>query len=248
MLHGVPRTLKVDSYTFPTRDDYLACCTVGGQVDELDEDTIVAIQRDWHRRGQNGCVFAMHAASKLTARQWRYSIHASVEDVQLIRRSIRAALGDPYNEILSLVFPNIECRADVGELVRVALAAGFFQAGELTAGSGLVGLRYRIYDVESWVVGFAPLATLPLTRRAPFAELAIRTKPKVRPIHPDLNNEMSQAHLADVELGFDAAVVESLISKSKTRTAKILGGEAARCKTHGAKAKVTYDLSTENQF
>lgn len=51
MVHGVSRTLKVDSYTFPIRDDYLACCTVGGQVDELGEDTIVAIQRDWHRRG-----------------------------------------------------------------------------------------------------------------------------------------------------------------------------------------------------
>lgn len=248
MLHGVSRTLEVGGYTFSTRDDYLAYCTVDGQPDELDAETIAAIQRDWHRRGQNGCIFAMHAARKLTARQWRYDVHASVEDIELLRRSIRTAIDDPHNEILSLVFPNIECRADVSELVRVALAVGFFQAGELTAGSGLVGLRYRICDVESWVVGFAPLVTLPLTRRAPFTELAIRTKTKRGPIHPDLNNEMSQAHLADVELGFGAAVVESLISKSKTRTTRILGGESARCKAHGAKAKVTYDLSTEGQF
>ncbi len=244
MVHGVPKTLEVGGYMFPTRDDYLAYYTVGGQPEELDEEMISAIQRDWHRRGQNGCIFAMHAARKLTPRQWRYEIHSVAENIALLRRSIHAAIDDQHNDILSLVFPNIECRADVSQLIEFAMAIGFVRAGELTSDSGLVGLRYRIYDVESWVVGFAPLATLPMTRRAPFAELAIRTKPKYHPIHPHLNNETSQAHLADVALGFTPAVVERLILKSKIRTTRILGGESARRNAHGAKAKVTYDLST----
>ena len=245
MLHGVPRTMQIGGYTFPTRDDYLSHYTVGGHVDELNEETIAAIQRDWHRRGQNGCVFAMHAARKLTARQWRYEVHSSSKDIEHLRGSIHASVNDPHNEIMSLVFPSIECRADVSELVQVAFAVGFFQAENLTPGSGLVGLRYRIREAESWVVGFAPLETLPPTRRAPFAELAIRTKPKRRPVHPDLNNEASQAHLADVDLDFDPAVVTRLISKSKTRTIRILGGESARIRARGAKAKVTYDLSAQ---
>lgn len=58
-----PRTATVGGYTFPTRYDYLARCGRRA-VDELDADTIIAIQRDWHMRGQNGCFFAMHTARK----------------------------------------------------------------------------------------------------------------------------------------------------------------------------------------
>lgn len=218
-------------YTFPTREDYLARYTVGGRADELDEETVAIIQRDWHQRGQNGCVFAMHAARKLNARQWRYEVHASVDDIEELHRSIRAAVDDPHNEILSLIFPSVDCRADVNELVHIALTVGFYRTADLAPGSGLVGLRYRIDDAESWVVGFAPLATLPPTRRAPFTELAVRTKSKRHPIHPDLNNEISQAHVADVDLDFAPTVVALLISKSRTRTETLLGGESARCET-----------------
>jgi hypothetical protein len=58
MLHDVPRSLALGGYTFPTRDDYLARYVATGQAGALDEETIIAIQRDWHQRGQNGCVFA----------------------------------------------------------------------------------------------------------------------------------------------------------------------------------------------
>lgn len=245
MLHDVPRTAAVGGYTFPTRYDYLARCGNSRTVDELDADTIVTIQRDWHMRGQNGCVFAMHAARKLNNQQWRYEVHPRVPDKNALRQSITAAIADPDNQILSLIFPAVECRKDVRSLVDLVRSVGCYQATEVEERSEFVSLRYPVHDVESWIVGFAPLATLPATRRAPFAELAIRTKVKTKALHPELNGDTTQAHLADVDLNFDPQVVTKLISKSKARSARILGGESARSVTTGAKAKVTFDLSVE---
>lgn len=245
MLHEVPRTFVVGGYTFPTHRDYLARCANGRDVDELNADQLTSIQRDWHIRGQNGCVFAMYAARKLSAQQWRYEVHPPDPEVQAIRRSVKAAISDPDNQILSLIFPAVECRADLRRLIGIARSVGCYQAGEVDERSGLVSLRYPVESAEAWIVGFAPLATLPPTRRAPFAELAIRTKVKTHAPHPELNGDTGQAHLADVDLNFDPNVVACLISKSIARTSKILGGDFARRITQGAKARVTFDLSAE---
>lgn len=244
MLHAINRSLRAGDYTFPTRLDYLTYYAASGLVYDLDEAAIIAIQRDWHSRGQNGCVFAMHAARKLSAEQWRHEIHCDLADADTLRQRIAAAVADPGNEILSLIFPAIVNPVDVRRLVDIIMAAGCYQATATLDGSPLVTLRYQLGDVASWIIGFAPVQTLPLTRRAPFAELAIRTKPKSGPKHPALNNDPAQAHLADVDLGFIPEVTTRLISKSSRRTASILGGTLARAQTRGAKAKVTYDLSS----
>ena len=246
MLHDVPRTARLGGYTFPTRHDYLTHRAERAAVDELEPPAVVAIQRDWHMRGQNGCIFAMHAARKLNARQWRYEVQPRVGDARRVGRMVAAAVDDPENQILSLLFPALERLDDVYELLWLARLAGFYQVAEADGRSGLVCLRYPVGDAESWVVGFAPLTTLPATRRAPFAELAIRTKVKTRPLHSDLNGDMTQAHLADVDLGLSLSVVTSLISKSKQRTTRILGGDANRSAAIGAKARVTYDLSARS--
>jgi hypothetical protein len=244
MLHAIDRTLHVGGYTFPTRDDYLTYYARDGFVDDLSEETIIAIQRDWHTRGQNGCVFAMHGARKLSAEQWRYEVHRNPVDPDKVRQAIASAVADPANEILSLLFPVVEHANQLSHLVGIILTAGCHQAGDPAAEPELVALRYQICGAESWIVGFAPTPSLPATRRAPFAELAIRTKPKSGPTHPELNNDMAQAHLADVDPGLEPEVVARLIAKSITRTASILGGPLARSLLAGAKAKVTYDLSS----
>jgi len=244
MLHDLPRSAAIGGYSFPTRADYLAHCGHDRPIDELDPATVVAIQRDWHMRGQNGCVFAMHAARHLSPQQWRCEVEPRTASKVVVRHTIEAAIANPENLILSLIFPTIECLDDIRCLVTFAESVGCYEAKENSAGSGYVCLRYPVGEAEAWIVGFAPLSTLPPTRRAPFAELAIRTKTKIGAVHPELNNETDQAHLADVDLHFPTDVMSSLISKSKTRSVKILGGPLARSQAKGAKAKVTYDLSS----
>lgn len=245
MLHNVPRTSVVGGYTFPTRHDYLTRYGSGQEAGELGVDQLISIQRDWHMRGQNGCFFAMHAARKLSAGQWRYEVHPPDPDIQAIRRNIWSAIENPNNQILSLIFPAVECRTGLRRIIGIARSVGCYQAGEVDERSGLVSLRYPVASAEAWIVGFAPLATLPPTRQAPFAELAIRTKVKTQALHSELNGDTSQAHLADVDLNFDARVMEGLIFKSIARTTGILGGDFARRAMKGAKAKITFDLSAE---
>jgi hypothetical protein len=242
MLHHVTRSLQVGGYSFPTREDYLAQDDQGQPARQLDATTIVAIQRDWHMRGQNGCVFAMHAARMLSPRQWRYSVQAGELHAETIKREITDAVEDPENQILSLLFPAATTVASIAGLVAAACQIGCYDVTETNDSPGVIQLRYRLGDVESWIVGFAPLDGLPATRRAPFAELAIRTKIKSAALHPELNGDVTQAHLADVNLNFDNDVMTRLIFKTKARTVKILGGQTARLAMKGAKAKVTYGL------
>jgi adenylate cyclase class IV len=242
MIHDLARTLELGGYTFPTREDYLARYAAGRSVEGLSAETIVTIQRDWHMRGQNGCVFAMHAARNLSNQQWRYEVLFDHQDVDLIRGVITRAVADPHNDVLSLVFPQVATAVQVQGLVCAALKAGCHLAEDVAGEAGVVALRYRLDGADSWVVGFAPLDDLPATRRAPFAELAIRTKPKSHPAHPDLNDDEDQAHLADVQLGYSPGVTTRLICKTKARTVKILGGIEKRDRTKAAKAKTTFGL------
>jgi hypothetical protein len=246
MLHKISRNFQTGGYTFPSREDYLAYYALQGGVTHLDHETVITIQRDWHTRGQNGCVFAMHAARRLSANEWRYEVHDWPGDAQRIQRSISLAVADPGNEILSLIFPAIDCELDVKVLTDIVLRAGCHQAKASGTQPGIIALRYPIGKAESWIIGFAPLSILPATRRAPFAELAIRTKPKSGFTHSELNNDPGQAHLADVNFKFGAEAATRLIQKSKTRTAKILGGPTARDEARGAKAKVTFGLSRDD--
>ncbi|WP_242909257.1 hypothetical protein [Actinomadura terrae] len=246
MIHDLARTLELGGYTFPTREDYLTRYAAGRSVDEISADTITTIQSDWHIRGQNGCVFAMHAARSLSARQWRHEVLFDHRDARRIRTLITRSVADPGNDVLSLIFPQVTTPEHVQVLVRSALEAGCHLAPDDPAeGSGLIALRYRLGAADSWIVGFAPLPNLPATRRAPFTELAIRTKTKDRPTHPDLNKDAGQAHLADINLDYPPDVVHLLINKTRTRTTKILGGTQRRSQMKAAKARTTFALPVD---
>ena len=159
MLHDVARSLDAGGYTFPTREDYLVHGGEARSADQLGSNEIIAIQRDWHMRGQNGCIFAMHAARNLTAGQWRYHVCYGDPDVDQLQRTIVDAVSDPDNQILSLIFPCITCADGIQALVAAAVEIGCYQADDVDDESGLVALRYPIGSAESWIVGFAPLAS-----------------------------------------------------------------------------------------
>lgn len=243
MLHGVQRNHQIGGESFPSRHDYLEHLGIKLSeygIEELDAATVVAVQRDWHMRGQNGCVFAMRASRQLDERQWTHAVCTTLPEAETMRVAIEAAVQDPLNELLSMLFPNVNTLDEVRSLINLAAASGCTSKREAIDQTEIIRLRWSIGNVESWVIGFAPLDSIPATRRAPFTELIFRTKPKTRLIHPTLNNDSTQAHVADLDLGFRPEVVRELMEKSSTRTARLLGGDACRAGAHGAKAKTTY--------
>lgn len=242
MLHGISRSVEVADYTFPNRKDYFESLGISDS-NELDKETSIAIQRDWHSRGQNGCVFAMFAAQKLNEEQWAYEAYDALPDAASMQDAIKSAVNDPDNEVLSLLFPTITDTPGLHSLIDLAIEAGCALQQEDLEGTQVLRLRWHLGDVESWVLGFIDNESMPATRRAPFTELVFRTKQKTKVIHRRLNNDPTQAHVADIDLGFDEAVLERLMDKSSQRTTRLLGGKAARDASHGAKAKTTYGIA-----
>lgn len=248
MIHDILRHQVINGMLFPTRADYLEYFRVVtpevGTLLDIEPAIVVIIQRDWHIRGQNGCVFSMNAARRFDQSQWSSTVCSELPDSDTMRATIKAAVADKDNQLHSFIFPNITSSEGVYELVQRSVEAGCILRQDNRDGVHITRLRWAIGDVESWVLGFAPIGAVPVTRQAPFTELVFRTKTKTKVIHPDLNNDPSQAHVADVDLGFDMVALGKLMKKSLERTAKLLGGVAIRTETHGAKAKTTYGIKT----
>lgn len=186
----------------------------------------------------------MHAARRLNGEQWSYEVYGDIPDAVIVQDTITGAVGSPENELMSLLFPNVTSLEQLGKLLDTMIEAGCILRREAMDDVNVLRLRWQIGEVESWVLGFIPTEDVPITRRAPFTELVFRTKQKSGIIHERLNNDPTQAHVADIDLGFDGEVVGLLIDKSAQRTARLLGGEAVRDAAHGAKAKTTYGLTT----
>lgn len=246
MIHGVPRNIEIEGMPFPGRDDYLGHFDVpvpaDGESLVIEPQLVADIQRDWHSRGQNGCVFAMHAARNFSPAQWSASVHDELPESGDMRALIEGAVEDPDNQLHSFLLPNVTTTDRVYGLVDRAIEAGCTVRAEDKDAISITRLRWLLGDVESWVIGFAPTEDVPATRRSPFTELVFRTKTKTKVIHPSLNNDPTQAHVADLDLGFETKTVGQLIEKSADRTARLLGGVVARSEAHGAKAKTTYGI------
>lgn len=247
---NIPKSVEAGDWAFPGRDDYLGHYGIvphdpDGRV-EIDPSTVIEIQRDWHSRGQNGCVFAMRAARQLNLTQWSASVHNDLPDPDTMRDIIQRAVDDPENQIHSFLFPNITTPQQVRDLMGVSVTAGcVMREHDEIDGVEVFRLRWMLGDgsVESWMVGFAAMTDVPPTRRAPFTELVIRTKLRGEEVHPDLNHDPDAAHVANINLGFDQQTTGRLIAASKHRAAKLLGGPAARAATPGARAKTTFGLT-----
>src|SRR6266487_1265075 len=248
MMHDVSRSVNVAGWSFPGREDYLQHYGIeptetGGPL-EVGPTTAVEIQRDWHSRGQNGCVFAMHAAHKLDQEQWSATVHNELPEPAVMRGVIEGAVDDPKNQIHSFIFPNVTTPQQLRELIDVSVESGCVMIEHMeTDGVEVFRLRWMLGDVESWVVGFASMTDVPATRRAPFTELVFRTKLRGKEIHPDLNRDPGAAHVANIDLGFDQSTAGKLIASSKNRAARLLGGPALRAATPGARAKTTYGIT-----
>lgn len=248
MTHDVPRSVEVAGWQFPGREDYLQYYGIeptepGGTI-EVDPATAVEIQRDWHSRGQNGCVFAMHASRRLDQEQWSATVYSELPNPEEMRGAIEGAVNDPKNQIHSFLFPNVTTPQQLRELIDLSVESGCVMREHMeTDGVEVFRLRWMLGEVESWVVGFASMTDVPPTRRAPFTELVFRTKLREKEIHPGLNSDPSAAHVANIDLGFDQTTVGKLIDSSKSRAARLLGGPALRAATPGARAKTTYGIT-----
>jgi hypothetical protein len=199
-------------------------------------DKIFALaQRDWHVRGQTGCMFARLAALQATTLQWTYLVTGYTgEDTShalWLSKAIRDSINNDGVEVVSILFPAIDRPSQAVAVVRGLVAATIFwlERDDVTDGNLRLHVRCPVEtfegQIDAWVMAFAPFNFMPSTRKGPYFELAIRAKRKPTWLFHRLNQDRAVAHLADVPLEMSDKHWEHRWKSTLRRTRMILDGE-----------------------
>lgn len=206
---------------------------------------VAQVQSDWHRQGQNGCLFAKVLNSARPTYGWDTIVVPEGPVEQAARRveeHTRVGIAAEGTRIVSLIFPWLTADEELAALLRGLARIPGWSVSLMGPGEDPVMLAVRVAlqegEVDSWVLGFGPFTFLPRTRRAPFTELVVPVKPKVAGQHR-MDDDMTRSHLADVPVpALLDPKFEGLVASTGAHRLFVLGGtEDAR-----AKAKVTYAI------
>lgn len=237
-------TVAYGTRSFPSVAQYRRAVAELEETARWDRPRVLAAaQRDWHIRGQNGCVFARLAALAAGGLRWDYVVADFVPGV-----STTAAVGEMVRdhaaadgvEVLSLLVPGLTTADEVVRFVReLAESSAFWLERDDVIDELVVAhLRYPVPaapdDVQAWVMGFGPFDWMPGTRRSPYFELVIRVREKNPWLFHRLNQDRGVAHLADVPLNMPQHHWEHRWQSTRRRTRMILQKEpdsysAAKC-------------------
>jgi hypothetical protein len=122
----------------------------------------------------HGCRFASSIA-KGGGRIWLGSFFGSPTGVAVQKLSEHVQLAASAQQLAVAVFPDIVTAGQVRQFIELlAVSPGWTVAPVDIAGRFAVDIRWRSSAaLESSVTGFAPLGTMPVTRRAPYVAVAL---------------------------------------------------------------------------
>jgi hypothetical protein len=209
----------------------------------------VLAQRDWHIRGQTGCMFARLAALQAANLRWVYLVSTGTDPraAALIRDEVQETVKEPDSQVLSILMPKVRSAPDAIAAIRsLTSQSPFWMERDETVGDyHQQYVRCSINDngqyLDAWVMAFGPFAFMPNTRRGPYFELAIRIKMKPTCLFHRLNQDRNIAHLADVPLEMSGNHWEHRWTSTLRRTRMILGGEPNEISA----AKATFSVPTQ---
>ena len=241
--------------SFPELQDYVDQLIAEGSVRDTDDlvrnyDHLVAeIFLNWISAGQTGCLFAARLARKPRQARWLPIVQLdalSASDLpEFINTQLDAAAKT--HEAIALIFPDIDdakgvvalcnalCRDPTGRWYRA-------DVGEAD-GVALIGLRWVLPSGTSvnHVLGFAPLASAPATRRAPFTALVLRVLDQKRTATRQEDGRV-QVHLADLDSAIRPQELHDRVWQA-TQRKKALHVEAPLALA--ARARVTFSVPSE---
>jgi hypothetical protein len=235
-LADLPQDVTFGGRRFPSPGQYQRRVAdfdqAGGRTSEGNRLYAVA-QREWHTRGQTGCVFARLAARGASSLRWDYIVADEISSGSGLYRGIgdkiSQAISDEECQVVSVLFPHVTLpREAVHAIYGLAAWTPLWLERNITRKSNLhIHARYPVATrgVQAWIMAFAPFPFMPNTRRGPFFELAIRVKGKPEQIFHRLNQDRDLAHLADVPLQMPEKHQEDRWRSTMRRTRMILDRE-----------------------
>lgn len=250
------------SFSYPTLDDYVnqligqeAIASKSDLLTNPDNDQAIgAILLHWSRFTFAGCLFAAHLAKGHVAAKWNTAIVRLTGPISEFSAAIDSHLlsaCEQKTEAVQLIFPEVFTADELVNLVNLLCAKRNWywtcvpwRYGDAEA--KLIGLRWTLPSnsrVVNYTLGFAPLETMPLTRRAPFTTLVLRTSDRIRrpPAGTDSSGRKLEAdrvavHLADMNSRIRAPERNSRFwTKTKAMKQERVGKD-----TSTARARVTF--------
>lgn len=189
-------------WKFPTRGDlqeaYPQMVTADGEYDGAE---VNAAFQAWFQFEQSSCVFA-HQMSRNAKGDWyQLCVPAAIDEEDLHKKLADAVSGG--HKATQVTFPYADSVESVSELVQQIARADDWYANRIDVHDGIVhiGLRWSgVGDgLVAWALGFAPLPTMPVTRRAPFTAVIFRSLGDyTMERKTDSSDPETEVHLADI--------------------------------------------------
>ena len=208
-------------------------------VNELD---IIGRQLGFFQTLCTGCTFAAAAASNPKYYGWHH--YVTEPKINNIEEHIEESISNRDVTTLSLLFPEVTNITQMLDLILEMQRSHYFSQDLNFGANGhlCIGIRLRIAQFKSWVLGFGPMSYLPATRRAPYTEIIVRVK--LRP-HYKWSMKLpspDSIHLADLDMkGITKEAFVRLWDGSVTNTKRILGST----RDMRSKAKTTFSFPEE---
>jgi hypothetical protein len=217
----------------------------------------------WVKSGATGCLFAQKFSNPPDPNYWVSSVVPGREDygkiVSVVQTFLESTVGKA--EAAQVIFPDIARAEDIIDLTNALCATGKWFCSEVESAEAkqtlLIGLRWLLPDEQhlNWVLGFANLDSMPLTRRSPYTALILRpgAPGRVPSIAQDKPNEVKERRLDRGKIPVHLADMETQ-SKIRDESLKGMWGATQRKKKeriandqmgHAAKAKITFSIPLE---
>ncbi|WP_419849886.1 hypothetical protein [Candidatus Poriferisocius sp.] len=230
-----------DDRTFPTLEDMkVGIPELVSSDGSYNPDVVNNAFLTWFQSGQSSCFFAENMAQEYGSEGWLLFCHLlPPEDGDLspfLKKTVRTR-----HEAVGLTFPYATTVEDVSTLlVQIAQCPLWSVTRYGEDRDGMVKIAVRWSGVgeghESWVLGFAPLESMPLTRRAPFTAIILRSKVDYDEESLPRKHDPPEVHLAD--LCKPAEIDRRRWTSTMENRAALVEPELDDC----AKARVTFSL------
>lgn len=243
--------------SFPALQDYVDQLVAEGSIRDKQDlvrnyDHLVGeIFLNWVSAGQTSCLFAARLARKPRQARWLPIVQLDALTTPDLAEFLNAQLDAAArsHEAIALIFPDIETADDLVELCNRLCedpSGRWYHAtsdGVAGADITLIALRWVLPGSQSvnHVLGFAPLATTPATRRAPFTALVLRVLDEKRTPARQEDGRV-QVHLADLDSGIRPQELHDRVWEA-TKQKKALHVEPNLAVA--ARARVTFSVPAE---
>lgn len=232
-------------------------------------EDILQQQITWHSKANQGCIFAAylfkHSPSESKLNRFCFDEDLSNELILKIANITESNITDRENHMVSFILPRISSKEGLLEFLDLVRSNTNWTIQDSDRHNNDILVRLRVpfneFDADSkqvyaWVLGFAPLDFLPITRRSPFFEIMLATKSKMFfkeeynkfsltqhvPGGINRNTQSDDAHLADLYMNdvTDNPRKDKLLWKQSTERKWYLLRKSGQETDINAKAKVTF--------